>query len=426
MRLTKLQRRELVPPLDLVMSMRSTHRTPARLAGRATERRVFHLIRQRGPISRAALAAMTGLSAQAIGTTVRRLLQLGLVEETGPEARAGLGRHPVGVAIRPEGAHAFGCSVERDRIDAVWIDLDGVPVAGENVAIVPGEEPRRTVARIERLHARLTAKAGLDAARGIVLPAIGLGLPGPIDFTAGRLVNPPNFPHWEGIAPRAVFSESWTHPVLLENSATAAALGEAWRSRGELTNFLYCHWGLGVGGGFVSDFETYRGQTGSGLELGHIVVVPGGARCGCGGNGCLEAEASVSALCRQATELGFGSDFDDLVARTGSELELARLFDRAADLLGQALVGGVNLFDVDKVVLGGHHLQAVADRFVPRVAAALRDYPLRRVIRPVALECSALGEAAGAIGAASVVFDALLPSDVRPPAERRAAAEAVG
>lgn len=406
--------------------MQLPHRPPARQAGRATERRVFHLIRQRGPISRAALAATTGLSAQAIGTTVRRLLLLGLVEETGPEARAGLGRYPVGIAIRPDGAYAFGCSVERDRIDAVWIDLGGVPFASENVAIDPGEEPRRTVARIERLYVRLTAKAGLDTAKGLVLPTIGLGLPGPIDFAAGRLVNPPNFPHWEGIEPQSVFSADWTHPVLLENSATAAALGEAWRSRGELTNFLYCHWGLGVGGGFVSDFETYRGRTGGALELGHVVVVPDGARCGCGGNGCLEAEASVSALCRRAAELGLGGSFDDIVAQADSEPELGRLLDRAADLLGQALVGAVNILDVDAVVLGGHHLQAVADRFVPRVAEALREYPLRRVVRPVVLECSSLGEVASAIGAASVVFDALLPSDVRVAAERRAAAEAVG
>jgi predicted NBD/HSP70 family sugar kinase len=390
----------------------------------ANERRVFHLIRQHGPLSRTALVQKTGLSAQAIGSTVRRLLVLGLVEETGPERRSGIGRTPVGVAIVPTGAYAFGCSVERDRIDAAWIDLAGTPLASETARLVPGEDPRRTIARIERIYARLSAKANLRSAPGLVIATIGLGLPGPIDFQNGRLVNPPNFPSWEGVEPRSLFSDSWRLPVMLENSATASALGEAWRSRGALTNFLYCHWGLGVGGGLVREFESFRGETGGALELGHVPVVPDGEPCACGGRGCLEAEASVAAITRQASALGFHRDFDELVAEAPGNTTLSGLFERAGKLLGQALVGALNLLDVDAVVLGGQHFQQASEWLLPSVTRAVGERPVRRVVRPITVQTSSLGEAAGAVGAASVVFDRLLPSAVgdgrvqrRPPEE---------
>jgi predicted NBD/HSP70 family sugar kinase len=388
----------------------SSRGSPQQEVRHSNERHVFHAIRQDGLTSRAALVRRTGLSAQAIGTIVRSLLELGIVEETGPQRRRSLGRHPVGVAIRPNGAYAFGCSVERDRLDAAWVDLAGSPLASSTVRLAPGEQPRVTVSRIEGLYKQLFAEAGLHSSGAIVLPAIGLGLPGPIDFVQGRLVAPPNFPHWEGVEPRSLFSRDWTSGVLLENSATAAALGEAWRSRGELANFLYCHWGLGIGGGLVTDFETYRGRTGNALELGHLLVVPEGALCGCGNRGCLEAEASVAALCRKAADLGAKGDFGSLAKQADDDPALADLFRHGATLLGRALAGVVNILDVDAVVLGGHHLREAASWIVPSVTEAVLSQPLRRHIRPVRVMCSSLGEAAGPVGAASVVFDMLLPS----------------
>jgi predicted NBD/HSP70 family sugar kinase len=382
--------------------------TPQQQVRRANERRVFHLIRRGEALSRVGLVRATGLSAQSIGDIIRVLLEQRLIEETGAKPQRGLGRHPIGVRIRPRGALAFGCNIERDRVDGAWIDLSGAVVVSQSVRYEQGEEPRRTIGRIEALFESLNAR--LTAADGPRLPVIGLAMPGPIDPESHRLVNPPNFAHWDGVDPRALFSAGWQLPVHIENAATAAAIGEAWQSRSVLTNFLYCHWGVGVGGGLVLDLETYRGTTGNALELGHLPVVPAGATCGCGGRGCLEAEASVAAVCRQASQLGFHGSFGDLVERAPREPSLAALLERAGQLLGQALVGAVNLFDVDAVVLGGHHLLQAAQWLVPPVKQALAEWPIARDVRPVAVLCSELGETAGAVGAASAVLDRLLPS----------------
>ncbi|HUC59897.1 MAG TPA: ROK family transcriptional regulator [Streptosporangiaceae bacterium] len=382
--------------------------SPQQLVRRDNARRVFHFIRQGEAISRVALVGVTGLSAQAIGDIIRGLIEQGLIEETGAEPRPGLGRHPIGVRVRPLGALAFGCNIERDRIDGAWIDLSGTPVVSETVRYPLGEEPAQTIRRVEDLYHRLTSR--LETPAETRLPAIGLGMPGPIEPRAQRLVNPPNLPHWEGMEPRALFSGDWDLPVFLENAATAAALGEAWQSRNELRNFLYCHWGVGIGGGLVLDLETYHGTTGNAVEFGHVPVVPEGAACACGGRGCLEAEASVAAICAEAATLGFAADFDQIIELAPEEPGLGALLDRAGDLLAQALVGAINLFDVDTVVLGGHHLQQASRWLTGPVERALRDQPMRRGVSEVKVVCSALGEAAGAVGAASTVFDRLLPS----------------
>jgi predicted NBD/HSP70 family sugar kinase len=408
-----LPRRPGADDADARRSVAARDESPQQQVRRANERRVFHLIRQGEAISRVGLVRATGLSAQSIGDIIRSLLDQGLIEETGAEPRAGLGRHPIGVRIRPRGALAFGCNIERDRIDGAWIDLSGAPVVSEVVRYPLGEEPQQTTRRVEELFGRLTQRLGDLGDLGPAdprLPAIGLGLPGPIDPVTERLVNPPNLPHWEGVDPRALFSPQWALPIFVENAATAAALGEAWQSRNELRTFLYCHWGVGIGGGLVVDLQTYRGATGNAVELGHVPVVPDGATCACGGRGCLEAEASVAAICRQAAALGFGADFDQILELAPAEPALAALLDRSGQLLAQALVGAVNLFDVDTVVLGGHHLQQVAGWLVGPAETALRERPIRRGVRPVTVVCSTLGEAAGAVGAASTVFDRLLPS----------------
>jgi hypothetical protein len=184
--------------------------TPQQQVRRANERRVFHLIRRGQAMSRVSLVKATGLSAQSVGDIIRGLLDQGLVEETGAEPQSGLGRHPIGVRIRPRGALAFGCNIERDRVDGAWIDLSGAVVASQSVRYEQGEEPRKTISRIEALFESLGER--LSPGDGPRLPVVGLAMPGPIDPGSQRLVNPPNFAHWEGVDPRALFSADWQLP----------------------------------------------------------------------------------------------------------------------------------------------------------------------------------------------------------------------
>jgi predicted NBD/HSP70 family sugar kinase len=348
------------------------------------------------------------MSNQTIGTIVAGLIEQGLVEETGIESRPGAGRNPMGLKVRPEGALAFGCTIERDRIDGAWIDLSGAPVVSQSLSINSNEDPQRTVQRVEELYAQLTDEMPASYLVN-ALPAIGLGMPGPFDSATSTLRNVPNFSHWEGIDPRSLFSTRWQLPIFYDNSATAAALGEAWQSTNDVASFLYCHWGVGIGGGLVIDHRTYRGSTGNSLELGHFPIVADGNPCDCGSRGCLEVEASVAAILRQAADLGVEGDLDHVVAAAASQPRIAAVLERSGQLLARAILGAVNLFDVDAVIIGGHHFQSVSPWMLPPIESAVRNLTMRRLVRPVTVRHSLIGEAAGAVGAASIVFDRLLP-----------------
>ena len=237
---------------------------------------------------------------------------------------------------------------------------------------------------------------------------LGIGTPGPIDRSSGTMVNPPHFPGWAGVAPGAILAEKLGLPVVVDNDATAAAVGEAWRLRGEQPTFLYCRWGVGIGGGLIRDAEVFPGLTGNVMELGHIVVNPQGTLCHCGAMGCLEAEASWWAFRRTAAMWG-AADVSDIAGLIASRVWVRKWFSRAAAYLGQALTTAVNLLDVDRVVIGGYHFEQIETWLLPTIQEWLAAYAFRRNVRAVAVQPSDLGEKAGAIGAATLVFQRWLP-----------------
>ncbi len=368
------------------------------------ERRIFQRIRQRGPLSRVDLGDETGLSAQTVGVIVRRLLDSQVIVETGPTAHGKVGKQPIGLAINPEGALAVGCNIERDGADITLVDLAGqvrqettLPFAAEMAAVSALHQIAKVVQSLldqDPLHDKVIG--------------LGIGTPGPIDPVSGAMVDPPHFAGWEGVAPGTILTQNLHLPVVVDNDATAAAVGEAWRLRGEQPTFLYCRWGVGIGGGLIRDAEVFPGLTGNVMELGHIVVNPQGTLCHCGAMGCLEAEASWWALMRTAALWG-QTDVSDIAGLVASQSWVGSWFSRAANYLGQALTTAVNLMDVDRVVIGGYHFEQVQNWLLPTIQDWLAAYAFRRKVRPVQVQPSDLGEKAGAIGAATLVFQRWLP-----------------
>ena len=369
------------------------------------ERKVFQQIRLQSPISRVDLGAETGLSVQAIGVIVRRLLEAGLVLETGPRARGTVGKQPIGLEINPDGAFAIGCNIERDRVDVALVDLAGQVRRDYTLPLTVGIPAREILGKAAEVVSQLTKEESLNDR----VVGVGIGAPGPIHQATGSVVHPPHFPGWEVVAVQSAFQDLVSLPVVVANSATAAAVGEAWRMRGEHPTFLYCHWGVGIGGGLIRDAEVYDGMTGNAMELGHVLVNPQGTLCHCGALGCLEAEASWGALLRHGLSWGDGVDMKDLARAVERYPWLADWFARAGQYLGQALTTAVNLVDVDRVIIGGHHFDQARPWLLPTVEAWLSTRTFRRNVHVVDIQASDLGEKAGAIGAATMVFQRWLP-----------------
>jgi glucokinase len=217
--------------------------------------------------------------------------------------------------------------------------------------------------------------AGIQEVReghsGDKLVGIGVGVPGLIYLEKGVVAKAPNLPGWEDFPLRDMLEKDLQCPVILENDANAAALGEVWIGAGhDVEDLVLLTLGTGIGGGIISKGRVLHGYLGMAGELGHITVEPhSGVRCGCGNFGCVEAHASASAIARMAEEaVSIGSSkalaalkeehgqltalLVERAAREGDP-EAIKIFERMGEWLGRAMANLVNIFNFPLYLVAG-------------------------------------------------------------------------
>ena len=239
--------------------------------------------------------------------------------------------------------------------------------------------------------------------------ALGFGLPSRIDQRSGRALASVNIP-LEGVDFRERMRERHGLPVGIDNDANAAAIGEwqAGAARGA-QHVVMLTLGTGVGGGLILDGRPYRGATGSGAELGHVVIAYDGPPCGCGGQGHLESfGAGPAADAVAARLLGDGSKAPELVDRAqAGEREAVDALAEIGRRLGAGISSFVNVFEPELVVVGGGFGTAAGELLLgPAREVLAREglVPARDTVRVVGAE---LGGNAGVIGAGMIAFEAL-------------------
>jgi len=244
------------------------------------------------------------------------------------------------------------------------------------------------------------------------IAGVGIAAPGPLDVSRTMITSAPNFPDWKNLPLKARVEEALGIPVVLENDANAAAVGEFARGAGRgARSLIFLGLGTGVGGGIVLDGGLVRGAHGVGGELGHMILLADGPLCGCGNRGCLEQLASATAVLRMARErLGAGEssaliDRDDLEARhvfeaagEGDSLALS-VVDRMAYFLGLGIVSLVHTVDPEVVAVGGGVSES-ADLFLPRVVEVVQERVFPAARGRVRIVPAELGDAAGMVGVA--------------------------
>ncbi len=367
---------------------------------------VLDCVRAAGPLSRARVAAHTGLTRATVGTIVDELIAAGLVTEQGTRAPSGVGRPGTDLALRPEGAGGVGLEINVDGYVASVVDLEGTV---RHRAVRSGDLRGRTAATVLRTAAHLVDDAVAAAYDlGIPVRGIGVAVPGLVDLGEQVLRLAPNL-GWTDVPVvdrlRSYAVTTWPCPVVLDNEANLAALGELWvGGHGSTDSFVLVNGDVGVGAGVVLDGRLHRGSRGFGGELGHLTVAPDGPECRCGARGCLEQVAGLDFILRQAGVRDAPRTGEDAVAPLlgrlahGDERAVAAV-RQAGESLGVGVAALVNLFDVDTVVLGG-----IFAPLFPWLDEPLQAVVRRRVLSaawaPLTVRPSALGRDAAVIGAA--------------------------
>jgi predicted NBD/HSP70 family sugar kinase len=369
---------------------------------------VLRLLHERGPRSRAQIAADTGLTKATVSSLVADLAGRALVREGGVQM-ARTGRPGTLVEVDGRAVAAIGLELNVDYVAVLVTDLAGRVLQRRQRGIDARVSQRRALRAVTAL-----AEQAVTAAEhsGAAVVGVTLAVPGLVDVASGVLRFAPNLA-WRDVplADHLADALGRAVPVHVDNDSNLGALAEL-RLGGHrhVRDLVYLVGEMGVRAGIVIDGEVLRGRAGFAGEVGHMVAVPDGAPCGCGAAGCFETVAGLEHLLRRAVP----DVADELLAsRLHPQVKVGVVADRAEVGDGQALaaleelgvwLGAgvatlVNLFDPEAVVLAGY-FPAVAPWILPAVESTLRDRALVADVPGRRIVASSLGYAAATLGGA--------------------------
>lgn len=367
---------------------------------------VFELLRDGRPRTRAQLAESSGLARSTIAARIDVLLRLGFVAPYGDGVSTG-GRPPSLLALNPQARVVAGVDVGASHVRLCLADLAGTVLGDRRADIAVAEGPDAVLGWVtDQIGELLT-----EVARPVRdLAAIGMGLPGPVEHSTGRAINPPIMPGWDRYDVPQHLRRAYDVPVLIDNDVNIMALGEQHAHLPHVSDLVFIKVSTGIGAGLISGGMLQRGARGAAGDLGHVRVArAAGIPCRCGNEGCLEAIAAapalVSALAEEDVSATTGRDIVDLVR--GGDLRAARVVRQAGRDLGEVVATLVNVFNPSAVVVGG----TLADAGESLVAG-IREVVYRRSL-PLATEhltitTSRAGERAGELGAAALAIGHVL------------------
>lgn len=269
------------------------------------------------------------------------------------------------------------------------VDADGSLLVRHHRPTPVGADAETLFEALATLVDEVVSRPGADGS--VVVCGVGCG--GPMT-SGGELVSPLNIPGWRDFPLKARLAAHTGLPTAVDNDAKALALGEGWRGAArQHLDYLAMVVSTGVGGGIVLDGRLLEGATGNAGHIGHVVVEPDGRRCPCGGRGCLEAEASGTAI---AASTGRAPEeaTPDVVARTGR-------------LVGRAVASVANLLDLPLAVVAGSVALGFGPPFFAAAAEELSQRSRLSFSAGARIVPAGLGADAPLVGAAVVGWEAM-------------------
>ena len=360
--------------------------------------------------SRHGMAEQLGFSKSKANALIAGLVEQGLLAEAGLQRSSG-GRRPENLQLHAGLGVVVGIDIGATSVDVAVLGPDLAVLAHHGEPADVREGPGVVLARVRVLVRELLSRAGFEPRQVI---GIGIGVPGPVNFEIGQLVNPPLMPAWDSFSIRDYLREEYAAPVFVDNDVNLMALGELWRLQRSLPNFLVVKVGTGIGCGIVCHGEVYRGAAGSAGDVGHICVDQEGPRCHCGNLGCVEVMAAGPAITRMAVEAAMAGESAALAeclraqgridaidvgeASRAGDASANAIVQRAGSLIGQMLASIVNFFNPSHVFIGGG-ITRIGPLFLAAVRQSVYQRSLALSTRHLEIQYTPLGTQGGLVGA---------------------------
>ena len=379
--------------------------------GPATTGEVFSLIRDGRAVTRSEVGRFTGLSRTAVAARVGTLLQSGLVVEGVDDDRSPSsgGRPPVRLRFNRDAGVVLAGAIGRSRTQLGVCDLDGAVLASSDLDQEVGPSAGELMPQVVAAFTSLLATVGraTDDVR-----AVGLCIPGTVDFERGASLDSPIMAGWDGVELAPFLRPLTPAPVFVDNDVNVMALSER---RGQLErhrDLLFVKASTGVGVGIVTGGQVLRGALGAAGEIGHTKIPAAqGLACRCGDSGCLEAVAAGWALVQTARANGHEvSHVRDLVRlAVQGDADARQLVREAGRRIGEVVASAVNLLNPEAVVVGGD-LALAYDTFVAGLRESLYAQASALATRELVIVPVTHGDRSGVVGCAAMAIREVLDS----------------
>ena len=383
---------------------------------------VLRRIHNEAPVSRSQLAAKTGLNKSTVSSLVEELLERKLIHETGSNSK-GAGRPATLLEINPQAGCIIGVELGVDFVSVAVTDFPGNILwrRTEDADLTEGQEKM-----IDQTLAIVREAMAAGKRKGYRILGLGLATPGTVDLNEGVLIFAPNL-HWRNVPFGKIFSAQTKLKVFVENDANAAAIAEhLFGMARDSKDFIFVFAGVGIGGGLFLDGQLYRGVKGYAGEIGHspIMAEPAQTVCHCGNRGCWETYANQYSIIQRVQarlELKRNSIIPKLMfeqnsplsipvikqAADSGDVEAVESFAEAGAAMGQGFAGLINIFNPEKIILGGP-LSIAGAYLLPAIKETVSRHSFPEVGQQAEVLLSSFGPDASLIGAIAIVVDDVL------------------
>jgi predicted NBD/HSP70 family sugar kinase len=397
-------------PLNLGSRMRDRKRGTVRDLRRENRAAVVWSLYLSQPRSRLELGAATGLSAASVTNVIRELIDEGVVIETGLAESDG-GRPRAMLGMNPRYGYVIGVDIGETRTRVELFDLTMTErakaeypldrAAEHDVAVVVGQ--------IASGLDTVLAESGID--REDIL-GVGIGVPGLIEQGPEVLVHGQTY-GWDAVPLGKLLRAHTDLPLRFDNGAKTMGRAELWFGAGRgARNAVMVLIGSGVGASLISGGATYQGATSSAAEFGHVTVAVGGRKCRCGAAGCLEAYAGAEAILERYGRPMAADDQElalaELIDAADTSSHAAGVLDETAEYLGAGIGTLINLFNPERVIVGGWAGLLLGPRLLQKIRESARRHSLRHLFAATSIDLGQLGPDAVARGAATLPMESFL------------------
>jgi predicted NBD/HSP70 family sugar kinase len=379
---------------------------------------VLELIRSGVATSRSDVARLTGVSASTAAGRVQALIDHGYLREAGDGKSHG-GRRPRQLELRTEAGMIGAVDLGSHHATVALLDFGGRILAEREVQMDIADGPSMILARASAHIRSLQEELDTDAPAGfrppypryrktrrLPLHGIVVGVPGPVDARAGRVVSHSRMPGWHGTNAGTMLTELANTTVLVENDANLMALGELHSSSAQ--HLVLVKAGTGIGCGVIASGRLHRGGVGAAGDISHLAVHGfADVACSCGRNGCLDTVASGAALVRDLNAAGVKvRDTAEVVAlASDAEPTVTRMLRAAGRSTGEVLATIVNFFNPEVLVIGGQLSRA--DAFVASIRSTLYERCLPMATEHLQIVTTRTGRLAGVLGGGQLMLEYL-------------------